>query len=108
MPGDPFYTSAEWRTFRSAYLAVYPACTVAGCPKPAKHVDHIRTRRSGGAPFDPDNCQGLCWSHHSQKTARRDRPAYAQSRQELTAAGCDAQGLPLAPGHPWNTKKGKG
>lgn len=105
MPGDPFYTSTEWRAFRAGYLAAHPWCCVPGCPKKATQVDHVKSRRSGGAPLEPSNCQPFCWSHHSQKTARRDRPSMAQSRQEIIAGGCDASGRPLAPGHHWNVTR---
>jgi 5-methylcytosine-specific restriction protein A len=64
------YDSA-WRKTREAFLAVNPWCCVPGCTERASHVDHKRTRRSGGSD-DWSNLQGLCWSHHSQKTARHD------------------------------------
>jgi len=67
----------------------------------------VVTRRAGGAPFDPANVQALCRSHHSQKTARRDRPAYRASGKPLRAKGCDADGRPADPLHPWS-KSGSG
>ena len=105
MPDDPFYTSLQWRVFRRAFLRRHPGCVISGCPTPATHVDHKRTRRSGGAPFDPENCQSLCQSHHSAKTARLDQPSRRASHKPLRAIGCDAHGLPLAPEHPWHGAK---
>ena len=32
-------------------------------------ADHKEELRDGGAPFDPDNGQCLCGSHHTAKTA---------------------------------------
>lgn len=37
---------------------------------PATDVDHITRIEEGGDPWDETNLQGLCHSHHSQKTAR--------------------------------------
>jgi 5-methylcytosine-specific restriction enzyme A len=69
-PSERGYDTA-WRKLRAAYLAANPWCAEPGCTEPATHVDHRTTRRSGGTD-DWSNLQGLCWSHHSAKTARQD------------------------------------
>lgn len=103
MPTDKFYLSREWRSFRAAFLRVNPACSVPACQKPASHVDHIVSRRKGGADLDPANCQALCDVHHTQKTNRDDRPDRKATRNKpIRASGCDASGLPISPDHPWS------
>ncbi|MGH6967549.1 MAG: HNH endonuclease [Stellaceae bacterium] len=62
---------AAWRAKRDAYLAAHPWCELAGCGKPATHVDHRVALASGGAD-DASNYQALCHGHHSSKTARHD------------------------------------
>lgn len=93
MPNDPFYSSAEWRAARGAYIAQHPTCEEAGCGKPTKHVDHRISRRKGGASLDPRNFKGQCHSHHSAKTARQDGGfGNPESRK-----GCDEDGWPRVP-----------
>jgi len=62
---------AAWRVLRDAYLASNPICQFLGCGLPATDVDHIISKRVGGAD-DPTNLQSLCHRHHSAKTARTD------------------------------------
>jgi len=99
---DAFLHSTAWRTLRAAFLRANPRCCVPGCPTPADTVDHIRSRRRGGAPLDPNNLQGFCATHHNAKTARLDHPDRRASIGPLRVSGCDAAGRPLAPDHPWN------
>lgn len=46
-----------------------PICKADGCEEPSTDVDHIIPRREGGQDT-MENLQGLCHSHHSQKTAQ--------------------------------------
>ena len=92
MPQDPFYSSDRWRNFRRAFLKDNPVCA-CGCGKVSKHVDHKKTRRSGGDPFARDNCQALSHSCHSAKTARRD----GGFGNAPSTKGCDVSGWPLDP-----------
>ncbi len=113
MPGDPFYQSAEWKACRSATLRAAPGCAVAGCDRRPSHVDHIVSRRRGGAPFDPANLQTLCHSHHTEKTNRVDGGGgrnlggnSAGGALVMRARGCDADGNPLDPRHTWRRRSG--
>jgi 5-methylcytosine-specific restriction endonuclease McrA len=106
MPADPFYASNEWRELRRAVLRANPVCAVPGCGGRATHVDHIRSRRAGGAALDPSNLQALCHSCHSRKTARRDGGFGAwTSDAPLVAVGCDARGRPNDLTHPWHVAR---
>lgn len=103
MAHDPFYWSKEWRAFRAAVLRERPRCEVAGCGDGSAQVDHVISRRRGGAPLDRANARALCRSHHSEKTARRDG-GFGNKRGDgdVRARGCGVDGRPLDPLHPWN------
>src|SRR3546814_12619041 len=95
MPGDPFYWSHEWRTFRASILRERPRCQAPGCPSASKHVDHIISRRRGGAPFDRRNVQALCASCHSRLTAKYDGGFGNQrkgGKANVPGQGCDING----------------
>lgn len=57
---------------------------------PGNEVDHIDNDASNN---DRDNLENLCHSCHSRKT-NRDRGASKYM-------GCDVNGTPLNPSHPW-------
>ena len=103
MSNDPFYKSAAWRDVRTTFLRSRPPCSVTGCNRRAGHVDHIRSRRSGGAALDPRNLQAMCHNHHSQKTAQVDGGmGNAPGVYRPSIRGCDANGRPVDPAHRWN------
>lgn len=63
----------RWRLFRAEFLFENPFCSEAGCFSLATDVDHIDgLGPHGPRGYDPDNCQGFCHPHHSQKTAREN------------------------------------
>ena len=98
MATDPFYQSTEWRELRRAVIRTHPGCATAGCVGKSSHVDHIVSRRRGGASLDPANLQALC-----HPAIRRRRPASmagsaAPVRAPVRATGCDASGRPFDPG----------
>lgn len=102
MPGDQFYRSAEWRRLRKAALARDGGrCVVPGCGKPATHVDHVMSRRKGGPDTLP-NLRSLCGAHDAQVKERSDGTRRRDGK--LTVSGCDANGWPIDPNHPWNAK----
>ena len=55
---DPFYSSLAWRVLRKARLERDRYACVA-CRAPARTVDHIQSRRSGGAD-QLSNLRSLC------------------------------------------------
>ena len=76
---DPFYHSAAHEAFRHAVLSRAghrcewiedgKRCEKAA-PQHRLFADHIKERRDGGDPHDPNNGMCLCGSHHTIKTAR--------------------------------------
>jgi hypothetical protein len=76
---DPFYHSAGHEAFRHAVLsrAGYRCEWIEdgkrrekAAPRHRLFADHIKERRDGGDPFDPNNGMCLCGSHHTIKTQR--------------------------------------
>lgn len=102
MAGDPFYYSRIWRQCRGSYLKHNPICSIPGCGERAVQVDHVISRRRGGAEFDWSNLIGMCKPHHSEKTARFDGGFGNKIQTDQTL--CDVNGLPTATDHHWNRK----
>ena len=86
--------SKAWSTIRQAQLARYPQCE--DCGELAIEVDHNTNDTSRN--LVGVELSSLCKPCHSRRTARRMRGLPA-------IAGCDADGLPLDPLHPWNKPK---
>ena len=87
---------AAWRKLRAYVLAGEPLCrhcTAMGRTVIATDVDHYDDDAKNNAL---ENLQPLCHMHHSLKTAR------SLGHNAIERQGCDAQGKPLDPNHPWN------
>lgn len=97
------YSTATWRNLRAAKLAADPMCEVCrtrGRLIPASHVDHVQAIAAGGPPFPAlDRLMAMCASCHSIKTDALDRAG----GKGVAFKGCDADGLPLDPAHPFLT-----
>jgi 5-methylcytosine-specific restriction endonuclease McrA len=74
-------------------------CTVPGCGQRASVVDHIVSRRTAGADTLA-NLRSLCREHDNQ-VKERERGA-RRSAGKFTVRGCDANGIPRDPAHPWS------
>ena len=90
--------STAWRKLRERVLARDPICQDCykrGHITTATDVDHV-----SGDPSDNSmkNLQGLCHSCHSRKTRRE-----MNGSDEMW--GCDVNGMPLDPDHPWNREQ---
>ncbi|MCS6490770.1 HNH endonuclease [Burkholderia thailandensis] len=86
--------SAAWQRLRSLVLAEEPLCrecSKRGQIVPATDVDH-----HDGNPGNNEleNLVPLCHACHSRKTAA--------DHGKRVRHGCDANGMPLDPHHPWN------
>ncbi|MFV0284453.1 MAG: HNH endonuclease [Castellaniella sp.] len=85
--------SQAWRKLRASVLDREPLCrhcAARGITTVATDVDHI-----SGNPSDNSmgNLQSLCHECHSLKTAR--------DHGKKVYLGCDLNGMPLDPSHPW-------
>lgn len=85
--------TAAWQRLRACVLAGEPLCrhcTAEGKTVIATDVDH---RDGNPGNNNAVNLQPLCHAHHSRKTA--------QDHGKRVAYGCDEDGIPLDPNHPW-------
>lgn len=105
------YNTTAWKRLRLAHLSLYPTCI--GCmdmgrgPVPANTVDHRHPISEGGNPFPGhDGLVSYCPSCHSAKTARGTEAGAIRSSKPRR--GCDADGNPLDPAHPWKSLRADG
>ena len=85
---------------RRTYFAAHPLCVCCrakGRTSLATELDHITPLAKGGTD-EPSNWQGLCEPCHKDKTAK--------DFGTVRRSGCDANGIPLDPSHPWNATRG--
>jgi len=73
---------AAWRRLRKMVLARDPVC-VSCHRRPSEHVDHIRSKASGGDDA-LDNLRGLCEPCHNRKTAQDGHSRKALKRLSNT------------------------
>ena len=84
---------AAWKRLRSFVLSGEPlcrTCTAQGLTVPATEVDH----RNGPNDNRLESLQPLCKPCHSRQTMR--------DMGYSVRMGCDSEGRPLDPSHPWN------
>ena len=97
------YNRKAWKELRLDLLAKEPVCVFwlrEGKLTPATVVDHIQAHKGDIALFlDPENLQSLCKLHHDSAKQK------AESKQ-VNHIGCDENGLPIDPEHPFNRGKG--
>lgn len=99
------YNSANWKRLRKAHLAAFPWCE--GCKhmgKPhvlANTVDHRVPISEGGPAFaGHDGLASYCPACHNAKTARGSE--HGAVRSNKPRRGCNPDGSPLDPAHPWH------
>ncbi|WPC65272.1 HNH endonuclease signature motif containing protein [Rhodoferax ferrireducens] len=84
-----------WRTLRALVLSDQPLCEHCaddyGNVVPATDVDHIDNDPTNNSR---DNLSSLCHACHSKKTM-------ASLHGRKAPMGCDVDGVPLDPCHPW-------
>jgi 5-methylcytosine-specific restriction enzyme A len=87
---------AAWQRLRRLVLTeqpLCPECQKQGLLVTAIDVDHIDNDPSNN---ERSNLVGLCHPHHSAKTR-----AWMNGGRRVVR-GCDANGSPLDPAHPWS------
>lgn len=74
-------------------------CAEQGRITAATVVDHITPHRGDPVLFwDEQNWQGLCVPHHNSTKQAEEKRGHT--------TGCDVQGMPVDPNHPWNQPGG--
>ncbi len=98
------YNTARWQRLRHAHLSLFPMCEGCEATKRltlANTVDHRVAISDGGAPFPGhDGLASYCASCHGAKTARGNEAGAIRSSKPRK--GCDADGNPTDPDHPWH------
>lgn len=96
---DPYYLTPQWRSLREARLELDGhRCVVPGCGQRATVVDHVVSRRAGGADV-LWNLRSLCREHDDQV---KERPGGKRANKgKLIVRGFHADGSPRDPSHPW-------
>jgi 5-methylcytosine-specific restriction enzyme A len=101
------YNTQRWQRLRKHKLQQQPLCELCldgGLVVPANTVDHLVAIKKGGDPFPPLYALlSLCASCHSTKTRQIE-----QLGRKFLYRGCDINGMPLDPDHPWNRTPGVG
>ena len=102
------YNTAAWQRLRAAHLALYPMCIdclAAGRLTKANTVDHVVAISEGGPAYPGhDGLNSYCAPCHGAKTARGAEAGAIRSTKPRR--GCDINGRPLDPEHPWNKSLG--
>ncbi len=95
---------SRWQKARATYLDSHPVCVLceaAGRIEPSTVVDHIVPHKGDMELFwDDENWQPLCARCHNSKTVREDG-AFGRALTDKPMPGCDADGVPIDPRHPW-------
>lgn len=95
------YNTQRWQRLRRLKLRANPLCEY--CPggklTAADTVDHAQAIADGGAPFEFANLRSCCSPCHGAKTARG--PEAGAARTTRPRKGCNSDGSPLDPAHPW-------
>jgi 5-methylcytosine-specific restriction endonuclease McrA len=90
---------ARWRKARINFLAEHPLCVLckqAGRLTPSTVVDHVIPHKGDLSLFwDTRNWQAICATCH-------EAVKKAAERGGNPMRGCDVNGMPLDPNHPWN------
>ena len=91
------YDTRRWRKLRDIVLSEEPLCRLCGQMNrvtPSKIADHIIPHKDDPDLFwDRDNLQALCKLCHDSAKAIKDHSG--------VYPGCDIDGFPIDPNHPW-------
>jgi 5-methylcytosine-specific restriction endonuclease McrA len=100
------YSTARWQRLRKAKLMEKPCCELCmddGFVVPATVVDHLVAISKGGDPYPAlHGLLSLCVRCHNTKTT-----VIEQLGRAYFYRGCDINGMPLDPEHPWNKAKSR-
>lgn len=89
----------DWNIVRRFHLDMFPNCKYCaeqGKLVRADVVDHIEPiHLAPERRLDLSNLQSLCKVHHDSTKQREEKSG--------KRIGCDQDGMPIDPTHPWNT-----
>lgn len=95
-PWRAWYKTTQWRALRLAtFTRDLYTCRMCAKVTASPVCDHVTPHK--GDPdlfFDAANLQTLCAKCHDSAKQSQERTGVVR--------GCDADGRPLDPGHPWN------
>ncbi|MBN8957648.1 MAG: HNH endonuclease [Rhizobiales bacterium] len=101
-PWRRLYATPRWRALRDAQLEAEPLCLrckAANRLTPATVAHHKKPHKGDEVLFfDPNNVTSSCADCHD--TIEQGIEARGYER------GCDVNGRPIDPDHPWNRKAG--
>lgn len=95
-----WYNQARWKGphgRRAEQLEREPLCrmcSAAGRTTAATVADHVVPHKGDARLFWDGELQSLCGPHHDSTKQAEEKRGYT--------VGCDAEGRPLDPRHPWN------
>jgi 5-methylcytosine-specific restriction protein A len=99
---------SKWEKESKAFLALPEnRLCICGCCQPSEMVDHKEPHRGDKRLFwSRANWQAMTKRCHSRKTAAFDGGFGNRSKDgSLPVMGCDADGRPRDPNHPWNAPR---
>jgi 5-methylcytosine-specific restriction endonuclease McrA len=107
---DPFYGSPEWLALREqCFRRDGFRCVVLGCRTPTQELtcDHVQARPRGAMGLTSQdtlsNLRTLCGPH--DRSVKELANGQRRNGGRLAVRGCDADGRPLDPSHPWNRRQ---
>lgn len=99
----------RWLRLRQVVLSEEPFCRV--CielnvipPSSSVIVDHIDGKAAALDDYRRENLQGLCRYHDGLKSVA-ENGGFGGARINARPAGCDENGRPLDPLHPWSAAR---
>lgn len=104
------YNTSRWLLLRREHLELEPWCRTCrqeGRARVANTVDHVVPISAGGDPFPShDGLASYCVPCHSRKTVRGSEAGAVRTLKPRR--GCNSDGSPLDPAHPWHPGKSLG
>jgi 5-methylcytosine-specific restriction endonuclease McrA len=92
------YNTPRWKKLRRLFLSSHPWCEfhkAKGQLVPARIVDHKTPHKGNEVIFwDESEWQALCKPCHDSTKQRLEKSG--------VEVGCDVNGFPVDPNHPWN------
>ncbi|MBW4330044.1 HNH endonuclease [Stakelama sp. CBK3Z-3] len=92
------YKTHRWQKHRAAHIAANPLCVMClgeGKTRSGRVADHVKPHGGDETLFFGSELQTLCDHHHNSLKQSQEKGGRIR--------GCDGDGFPVDPNHPWNT-----